>query len=178
MNAAKFLCIGAAIGGLALVFGVRFGSIDGIGVALSVLGMVAITLLVFSVADVSKSVGPVAANFYMTLWSSLYLLIVLLIGPALGWSDAIALPNSITGWAAILATGVTTTAGYVLFFVGARIVGTTRAAIWTITEPLFAIFIAIALVNEWLSALQWIGVAIVVGSLFKFETNSRSRGRA
>lgn len=175
MTPVQFACIAAAIAGLGLVLGVRFSSLDPVGLGLSILGMLAITLLIFSVADVSKAIGPVRANFQMTLWSSLYLAAIIAAASVLGWSEAIALPVSVTGWIAIIGTGVTTTAGYVLFFVGARLIGTTRAAIWTITEPLFAIFVAVLLINEHLTVLQWIGVAIVIASLFRFEVPPRKR---
>ncbi len=174
MKAAGYLAILAALGGLALVLGLDLASIDSAGVVLSIVGMVAITFLVFAVAGVSKYIGPVAANYYMTLWSSFYLLVLLTAAATMGWDDVISLPNSIGGWVAILATGVTTTTGYVLFFVGAGMLGTTRAAVWTTSEPLFAILLAIALVNEWLSPLQWVGVALVILALLKFETASQS----
>ncbi len=61
--------------------------------------------------------------------------------------------------------------GYVLFFTGARIIGTTRAVILTVTEPIFANFLAILLVHEWLTPLQWLGVAVVIGSLLKLDSN-------
>jgi drug/metabolite transporter (DMT)-like permease len=171
MSTVRMACIAVAIAGLALVFGVTFTTLDPVGVGLSFLGMVAITVLIFVVADVSKAVGPIAANVYMTLWSSLYLLPVLLLGPALGWADGMALPGSATGWLAIIGAGLTTTTGYVLFFVAAGIIGTSRAAFWTITEPIFAILLAILLVGEWLTPLQWLGVAIVMASLFSFESD-------
>jgi len=169
MSPLRLGCIAAAIAGLGMVFGVTFASLNAVGIALSLLGMAAITLLIFVVADVSKSIGPVAANFYMTLWAAFYLLAVAIFGPLSGWMAPMALPTSVAGWIAILGTGVTTTTGYILFFVGARAIGVTRAAIWSVTEPVFAILFAILLVAEWLTPWQWLGVAVVVGSLFLFE---------
>ena len=121
---------------------------------------------------------PIPANFYMTLWSSLYLLGVIILGPLAGWAIEVDLLGSIRGWIAIVGAGVTTTTGYILFFVAAQIIGITRAAIWTITEPIFAIFIAILLSGEWLAPLQWVGVALVIGSLFRFETAINTSSKA
>jgi drug/metabolite transporter (DMT)-like permease len=174
MSPIRTVCIGTAITGLALVFGVTFTTLSPLGIGLSLVGMIAITVLIFVVADVSKAVGPIPANFYMTLWSSLYLLPIVVVGPWLGWVDEMALPTSSKGWIAVLGAGVTTTTGYVLFFVGARIIGTTRAVIWTVTEPIFAIFLAIILVNEWLTPWQWLGVVLVIASLFKFESAGKT----
>ena len=170
MSPVRLFCIVAAISGLSLVLSVSFETLDATGIALSVVGMVAVTVLIFAVSDVSKAVGPVPANFYMTLWSVGYLLAVVIVGPLSGWVDGMSLPETSKGWTAIIGAGVTTTVGYVLFFVGAAVIGVTRAAIWTITEPLFAILLAIALLQESLSLVQWLGVAIVIGSLLKFET--------
>jgi drug/metabolite transporter (DMT)-like permease len=174
MSPVRMVYIASAIAGLAIVLGVTVTTLDPIGVGLSLVGMVAITVLIFVVADVSKAVGPIPANFYMTLWSSLYLLPIVVLGPALGWLDGMSLPGSAAGWLAIVGAGLTTTTGYILFFIGAGIIGTSRAAIWTITEPIFAILLAILLVGEWLTPLQWLGVAIVMASLFSFETVTTS----
>jgi drug/metabolite transporter (DMT)-like permease len=170
MSPGRMLSIAGAIAGLALVFGVTFATLNVVGVALSLLGMVAITVLIFAVAGLSKAVGPIPANFYMTLWSTLYLLVIVIFGPLSGLLNEMSMPTTSRGWIAIVGAGVTTTIGYILFFVGAGMIGVTRAAIWTVTEPLFAIFLAILLVQEWLTPLQWLGVAVVIGSLFKFET--------
>ena len=176
MSALRLAYLGAAVCGLSLVFGVTYTTISTVGLGLSVLGMIAITVLIFTVADVSKAVGPIPANFYLTLWSSIYLLVVAVSGPLGGWVDEVALPVSLTGWIALVGAGVTTTTGYVLFFVAARMIGTTRASIWSITEPVLAILLAILLVNEWLTPLQWLGVAIVIGSLIRFESVAERNG--
>jgi len=174
MSPIRIACIAAAIAGLALVFGVTFTTLNTVGIGLSLIGMIAITVLIFVVGDVAKAVGPISANFYMMLWSSFYLLLVVIVGPAAGWVDEMSLPTSSSGWIAVVGAGVTSTMGYVLFFMGARIIGTTRAVILTVTEPIFAILLAILLVHEWLTPLQWLGVAVVIGSLLKFESSGRS----
>ncbi|MCU9849764.1 DMT family transporter [Defluviimonas sp. WL0024] len=172
MSANRFVWIASAIAGLALVFGLKLASLAPLGIALSLVGMVAVTVLIFTVAGLSAEVGPIPANLFMTTWSCLYLLAFALAAPLTGLAAPMTLPGSVAGWIAILGAGVTTTTGYVLFFVGARIVGTARAAVWTVTEPLFAIIFAVLLIGETLSASQWLGVAIVIGSLIRFETTA------
>ncbi|HSM41660.1 MAG TPA: EamA family transporter, partial [Afifellaceae bacterium] len=58
MSALRLAYLGAAVCGLSLVFGVTYTTISTVGLGLSVLGMIAITVLIFTVADVSKAVGP------------------------------------------------------------------------------------------------------------------------
>jgi drug/metabolite transporter (DMT)-like permease len=86
-----------------------------------------------------------------------------------------AFPVSLKGWIAILGTGVTFTFGYTLFFVGAAIIGATRAAMISILEPVLTILFAILLVQEWLTAIQWLGVALVVASLLVMEKPRKVR---
>lgn len=111
----------------------------------------------------------------MTVWSSFYFIIVAIFGPALGLIDSMAFPVSLKGWVGILGTGVTFTLGYTLFFVGAAIIGATRAAMISILEPVLTIMFAIILVNEWLTAIQWLGVAMVVASLLVMEMPRKAR---
>ncbi len=169
------ICIAVAMAGLALVLTVDVDHLNPIGIGLALLAAVALTFLVFLVVTASKKVGPAAANFYMTAWASLYFIVIAAIGPPLGLIDAIAVPETLRGWIALLTTGVSFTMGYLLFFVGAAIIGTTRASMLSIIEPVLTILIAIWLVNEWLTAVQWLGVAIVVTCLFVMELPQRSR---
>jgi len=65
--------------------------------------------------------------------------------------------------------------GDTLFFVGAAIIGATRAAMIGIVEPVLMILFAIMLVHEWLTAIQWLGVALVVLSLLVMEMPRKVR---
>ena len=65
--------------------------------------------------------------------------------------------------------------GDTLFFVGAAIIGATRAAMIGIVEPVLPILYAIMLVHEWLTAIQWLGVALVVLSLLVMEMPRKVR---
>ncbi len=169
------VCIAFAMAGLILVLTVDFANLNPIGIGLALLGAIALTFLVFLVVSASRQVGPAAANFYMTAWASLCFIVVATIGPALGLIDAAAVPETLRGWIALLSTGFSFTMGYLLFFIGAAIIGTTRASMLSIIEPVLTILFAILLVNEWLTAVQWLGVAIVVTCLFVMELPQRTR---
>lgn len=162
-------CIAVALLGLALALAVSFDRLNTTGIGLALLGAAAATVMVLTIFHATKQVGAIAANFYMTVWASLYLVLAAILGPALGLIDAMAFPLSSKGWIGILTTGVAFSLGYVLFFAGAAVIGTTRASVLSIIEPILTILLAILLVNEWLSAIQWLGVALVVASLLVIE---------
>ena len=174
LQTGHYAMICLAIGGLVLVLGVTLETLNSIGIGLSLLGMASAAALILLVAGQAREIGPIAANYYMSLWAAIYLLIAATIGPATGLIGAMTLPLTPTGWLAIVLAGATLTLGFVTFFVGLRIIGTTRAVMLSLAEPVFAILLAIALVGEWLSLVQWIGVGLIVGSLYRFEAISSS----
>ncbi len=117
----------------------------------------------------ARIMGTIRANFYMTVWASIYFMLAAILGPATGLLEPMAFPQTIRGWAGIIGTGITFTLGYLFFFLGASIIGVPRAAMISIMEIVFIILFAILLVGEWLSAVQWLGVLIIIGSLIVME---------
>ena len=173
LTPAMVALIGTALAGLALVLGVTFRSLDPLGLGLSVVGMAAATFLVLLVVEQGRVIGPVAANFNMTLWVAFYFTAAALLGPATGLWDGAIFPATAKGWIGIVGNSLTTTLAFLLFFLGARIIGTTRAAMISLIEPVLVILLAVLLVQEWLTPLQWAGVAVVIGSLILFEIAGR-----
>ena len=169
LSPAHFATIVVAVLGLGLALGVTIDSLDPRGLALAVIGLFGATMMILSVARVSHEIGAIPANFYMTLWASTIFVAAAVLGPSAGLWDAVVLPATFKGWVAIIGTGVAFSMGYVLFFRGAMNIGTTRAATLTIIEPVLTILYAIGLVGEWLTALQWLGVALVVAALLYIE---------
>ena len=178
LSALQFACILSALFGLALALAVDFSTLDPLGLALAFIGMLAATVMVLSVFNASRAVGPIAANLHMTVWASAVFLAAAIGGPALGFYDAPSFPVTATGWAGLVATGISFTLGYVLFFSGAAMIGPTRASILSISEPLVTILFAIALIGEHLSWPQWIGVACVIASLTAIEALAKRRNTA
>jgi drug/metabolite transporter (DMT)-like permease len=169
------VCFLVALAGLGLALGLKLGELSLIGVLLAVLGMFSMATMVLTVSHASSKIGPITANFYMTCWTLFYFLTIAVIAPRLGLLEPASLPESLRGWIAILGTGISFTLGYVLFFIGAAIIGTTRASILSISEPVMIILIAILLVDEWLTPLQWLGMSMIIGSLFVIELPRKAR---
>ncbi|MGI9318303.1 MAG: DMT family transporter [bacterium] len=172
-----FSCFAVALIGLGLALGLEIGNLNTLGLSLALLGMFSMAAMVITVAHSATNIGPITANFFMTGWTCLYFLLIALIAPVLGLLEPASFPVTSKGWLAILGTGVSFTLAYVLFFLGAAIIGTTRASILSISEPILIILVAIFVLGEWLTPIQWLGVVLVVGSLFVLELPKKSTSR-
>ncbi|MEO1109893.1 MAG: DMT family transporter [Pseudomonadota bacterium] len=163
------ILIGCALSGLALAVTAGLGVSNYFGVGAAVLGAIATTVMVVSMSDASKKTNVLSASFSMMFWASIYYVAASVIGPPLGFLDAMIWPNTTTGWLGMAGTGLSFTIGYLLFFAGAKTIGITRASVLSIIEPVLALVFAMILLGEWITLFQWFGVALVVGSLLVFE---------
>ena len=163
--------------GLALALGVSLDRLNATGVLLALLSSLGITVMVLLLSDTSRAVGAVRANLYMTMWGTLYFLLLGLLGPMAGLIEPMAFPQSRWAWFLVLSAAGTFTLGYLLFFSATLIIGATRASMLSILEPIMMILFAIILVGEWLGPLQWLGMALVLGSLWVMEAFPAQRDK-
>ncbi len=154
-----------AIAGLALVLGVDFSSTDPRGIAIAVMGMFGFTFMIIVMTDLTKVVGAPNSNLLMTIWAVIVFALVSILGPLSAVIDPPQLPQSSVGWVAVVTVGITFSLGYLCFFISANIIGAARASLLSISEPVMIILMAVIVVGESLSAVEWSGVVLVISSL-------------
>ena len=104
----------------------------------------------------------------LTTWHTLGASTVLLVAVLLATGDWQP-PTGAGGWAALLATSVTTTVGILGLFASAARIGPFRTALMMNLEPIISSGIAVAFLGERLSAVQLAGAAVMVGALCAFQ---------
>ena len=163
VRTAQWLCALIAVAGLMLILGVRFEQINLVGVSLALMAMLATVVITVTNVRVTATMGSLASNFYMSVWSLLiFCAVLLLIGD-------FAEPRSSAGWIALSGNGVAYCIAWVAFFAGARILGATRASMISLVEPPAAALGAWLLFGETYSPLQWCGFFVVLLAIFMFE---------
>ena len=107
----------------------------------------------------NRGVSGFLFSFYMTLWSSVLMLIICLT------TNQLALPRTFTGWGlCILFSFLVTTCAVVLFQQGTFIIGGEKTAILSTLEPITSVLIGITVFGEPFSVKTAIGCILVVGA--------------
>ncbi|MDW3207261.1 MAG: DMT family transporter [Alphaproteobacteria bacterium] len=144
--------------GLGFVFGPSFQDLDGIGVAMGVLAALGATAYFTFV----PSTAAVITSYSMLAWSNL-IVAVLFIPPVL--SGDLGLPTGQTGWMAFLVGAAVYAAGLGLTFPAIGRAGSVKAAMLYNFEPVVIIVVSALLLGEWLTPIQYGGVAAVLVAL-------------
>lgn len=164
LNRFRLLCCALILVGLALALSVSFDRLDAMGMACAVIAASGAAALIIANGDATREAGAVLVNFYS---ATVALVPACIVGAVVGPLD---LPGTGAGWLGLLGTGAAMCLGFALFFAAMPPIGMVRATMLTVVEPVFTILLAMALFAERLSAVQWFGVAVVVGGLLLLET--------
>ncbi len=157
----------AAVAGLILIVGVKFGETSWLGIGFALLAMVSTVVITLVNVKIVDHTGSLVANLHMSLWGLLFF------GAGLLVTRDFVLPQTTVGELGLLANGFFYCLSWVAFFAGARILGATRASMFTLIEPPMAAFIAWLIFAEVFTLWQWVGFCIVMFSIFMFERASR-----
>ena len=141
------------------------------GLAISIVGLFCFIAFILTASEISYEVGAVTFNFFVSLLG----LLILLGAYFLPFGIDISPSRGLVGHLSILGNGVFYIVSWVIFFESSRIIGATRTALLSCSEPLFAAILAIPLLGQNLSTLEWLGFFIVLSSLLMFEKSSVPR---
>lgn len=162
----KLLLAVVVLAGLALVVGPDLGVLEPVGIALAVLASVAVCGLIVFGAEAQKGASSIQLMFH----SGLVTLVVFC--AATTGLGAWAAPQGMVGWTGLALAGLGSAVGLLAFFAAFRFISPVRATMISNLEPPVGVLIAVAVLGEWLSAWQWVGVGAVVLGLVLFEKAS------
>lgn len=156
----------AGFGGVALIMGARLGGgVDLLGVALCVVGVIALSVATLAVRSASASGG----NLLMIVGLQMLVGSALLVGPALAfetfevtWSWQLLAAFTYT----VFVPGLAAT--WVWFALVGRI-GAVRAASYHFLNPFFGVAVAALLLSEALGLVDVIGVAIIMAGILAVQ---------
>lgn len=149
--------IGVSIAGLCLVLGTSFHRLNLLGALLAVGTAVVYSVYIIMSNRVIKDSSPVITSAFITLAASFAFLIMGLSTNTLTFTFAR------SAWLPILGIVVFSTAIAILtLFRGMELLGSTRAAVLSMVEPLATIAFSSILFHDQLNLLQWVGGILVL----------------
>ena len=169
LTARTLLALAVSLAGVILVLGSSLGAASPAGVLLALGAALVYSLYITLANRVLRSVQPVVAMAVVTLVTSV---IYLGLGLAAG---SLSLAFAPAAWLPIaLLIGVSTLLAIFAFFRGLAILGSNRASIVSMTEPLFTIGFSILLFGDRLGWQQIVGGVLVLGGTV-LVTTARAR---
>ena len=138
------------------------------GLAISTVGLFSFIAFIVTASEISDEVGAITFNFYISLLGLLILTGAYLLPLGIDISPS----RGFLGHFSIVGNGVFYILSWVIFFESSRIIGATRTALLSCSEPLFVAILAIPLLGQNLSIFEWVGFFIVLLSLVMFEQSS------
>jgi drug/metabolite transporter (DMT)-like permease len=165
----QIVSIGAVLIGLALLVVGGEGSVFVVGILFAFASMLFTVVIVFQVGALTEDMGLMPANFYMTLWSSIILML------AVPFTNGLMMPQNVNALLGVGLNGVFYIFAWLAFFAGVQRIGLVRASVLSSIDPLFAALMALLLFNQTLGGVQWVGFGLVLLSLAVFELNKKQK---
>ena len=155
----------AGFAGVALIMGQRFGGgADALGIALCVMGAMALTVATLTVRSASGT-----GNLLMVVGLQMLVGGAALLPFAALFEPLQATINGIVVAAFLYTTFIPGIVATLIWFVLVRSIGATRAATFHFLNPVFGVLVAWALLDETLRVADLIGVAIIAAGIFAVQ---------
>lgn len=152
-----FISIAISLTGMILILGTPSTDINFIGVILALGAAITYSIYIIYGNKITLQVSPIISSAFIALFASVSFLIGGLSTKSLSFDF------EPLGWVPILGTGLFSgTIAMLTFFKGMNIIGPTRASILSMVEPVVTIIFSIALFNDKLTGLQFIGAVIII----------------
>lgn len=152
-----------AFSGLALMIGSHAEGLSWVGLAFAgAAAMFRSAMLLLTRAKLPTA-DPRDVSWY-TMVGSTAVFAVLLLG-----SGHVNFPRDTIGWGALVWSSLAAAIALIAMFASARRIGPFRTALIMNAEPVSVLGLSWLVLGETLNATQWLGAAIMIGSLFWFQ---------
>lgn len=147
--------------GLGLVLGLSFGGIQPLGVVLVLAAALSYSVYIVMGNRVGKGLSPYVTSGYISLFAALSMFVVAQM------DGGVSVSFEAQGWWALGGIVVFSTVVAIgCFFRGLQLIGSTKASVISMVEPVVTILFSAVLFGELLNGLQWIGAcAVIVGAV-------------
>ncbi|MSP88133.1 MAG: DMT family transporter [Alphaproteobacteria bacterium] len=167
----RLTMLAAAFAGLVLALGVTFDTLDPRGLGFAFLGAVCAAGSVMWSGRTLGSHDTVVTTFHMMAVACVLAVLAQL------WEGPLRLPQTGLGWIGFFGNAAFYCLGLVGFFAGIARVGAIPASMVSNVEPIVSILFAMTMLGEWLSWLQWTGVALVIAAVLAMAESDRRRAQ-
>ena len=171
MTPIKVIALLTAFLGLALALQVAVQQKAPIGFAFAAMGAIGLTLTVLVSNRILRRTDSRRMTVHMSMTTTA------LYATALIATDSLSLPQTDIGWYALCIIPPLWVAAILTFFTGLPMIGPTRAATLGNMEPVLTILFAVLLLGEFLSNIQLLGAALVIGAVFLMQFYGWSASR-
>jgi len=155
----RLVAIVAAFAGLSVALGVEIRELDPIGIASATVCSLAYAFGVFYFGDTTRGADPMVVTLHATATAALIFV------PFAALDGSLGLPATTLGLVGVVGVSVTYLSGVLTFFAALVRIGPMKAALLAQLEPVVSILCAVFILEEQLSLVQGLGVALVLGAL-------------
>jgi drug/metabolite transporter (DMT)-like permease len=152
-----------AFAGLALMIGAHTDGLSWVGLAFAgAAAMFRSAMLLLTRAKLPTA-DPRDVSWYTMIGSSAVFVVLLLASGEMNF------PRDAIGWGALVWASLAAAIALIAMFASARRIGPFRTALIMNAEPVAVLGLSWLVLGEALNATQWVGAAIMIGSLFWFQ---------
>ncbi len=152
-----------AFGGLALMIGAHGEGLSWVGLAFAGASAAFRSAMLLLTRARLPLADPRDVSWYTMIGSGAVFALLLLA------TGEVHFPNSAVGWGALVWSSIAAALALIAMFASARRVGPFRTALIMNAEPVAVLCMSWPVLGETLNATQWVGAAIMIGSLFWFQ---------